>query len=577
MNCPYWTDRIPQRNTVLTAGVADLVDARDLKSRGACPVRVRFPPPAPRGELMRNLKNPFSCFFILFLISAGCESGNEDADAGADAAGAADAATGTDSDADIDAGADAGDSGVHDFWGPAPDVETRLMIFDEMWKTLGRAYPCFVTNKVDWDEVNAVYRPMVEAARGYGEFYGILSSIFFMLKDGHTLIWSDRVCGESPGSFDPAFNLDLTQRPPVYVLEDRISLIGACVTPTDDGELVVYRVDDDNPADLKPGDVITGYDGEDWMDLMIEVGEMNLPLCGRPASNDLSIEYKAMMSVMNNPHLFDELNFRRAGSDAIESVDTERLLDHASTLACNDQLPVDGVDFPCDNWDACFDTGLFASDDMTWGILKDTNIGYIYAYSWLVGMDQFFLDAVTALWDTDAIIIDQRFGVGGTVSWDQATQWLFDEPVDYVMQCSPRSSWDDYEAINRDTGWVIGIKADAGTYYDKPIALLQGPKMGSAGDIFPYSMQYHPMVRRFGRVTDGRFGAMAYFWAPDPFIQDLHMAFTSCIFIDEHGDFLQNTKQKPEQEVWLNADDVARGVDTVVGEALDWIQGGSTK
>ena len=42
------------------------------------------------------------------------------------------------------------------------------------------------------------------------------------------------------------------------------------------------------------------------------------------------------------------------------------------------------------------------------------------------------------------------------------------------------------------------IDADEATYYDHPIAVLQGPHAASAGDIFPYFMRNHPRARRFG-------------------------------------------------------------------------------
>ena len=124
-------------------------------------------------------------------------------------------------------------------------------------------YACFSVLDVDWDEARERYRPQVAEAEGYGRFYQLLTAMNAELEDGHTSFSSEGICGTP-----------LALRPPYFRPDQWSSAIGACVTPVASGDLLVYRAADDNPAGLAPGDVIVGYDGAPWAELLDEIDEV---------------------------------------------------------------------------------------------------------------------------------------------------------------------------------------------------------------------------------------------------------------------------------------------------------------
>ncbi len=469
---------------------------------------------------------------------------------------------------DVDGGTDAGEvlltpgDQVESFFGEAPDKETRLLIFDTMWEDFRMHYAGFGPSPVDWYDVRDEYRPAVEQATSYGEFFHILSKIFIALQDGHTVIGSDKVC-DTP----------LAERPPYFVHSDWSSVIGACVTALADDTLLVYRVNPDNPAGLAPGDVVVGYDGTPWRDLLDKIDEWKLPICGRPASADLAEDHIRMNSVMNNAHLFDEMNIRRLGVDTVDSVATDTLLAYSSTTLCTEQIEMESVGFPCTDWDVCLDVGYHGNYNASWGILPGTNIGYIYLFSWLPNVGPDFTTAVSEFMNTDGLIIDQRFNFGGKSSGsDKAIAMLFEEDVNDVMNCARRDDEsEDITALDINPGRWRDLEADPETFYDRPIAVLQGPHAISAGDMVPHYLGFHPRARRFGLMTNGTFGGSHGYWVPDPIISDLTIGMSTVICVGGDGEYLQGASLNPEQEVWLTQDDVAAGVDTVVEAALDWI------
>jgi C-terminal processing protease CtpA/Prc len=488
---------------------------------------------------------------------------------------------------DGDAGAASGDwieldcmaDRVETFWGDAPDEQDRQQIFDALWNGMAQHYAAFEATYLDWDLAREVYRPQVVEAESQGRFYAVLSEIIFALRDGHTALTSERLYGELPDPYWPA-DLSLAERPPVFWLEDRISAIGACVTPLDDGTLLVYRTEEGNPAGLEPGDLVIGYDGETWADLLTPLLSCRFPLVGRPVSTQTGLYRKLLGAAVNNPHLFDELDVWRRAADAADSVSTDELLGHGSDLICDSRVDVDGVAPPCTYWNACYQDAA-AVAQITWGRLTDTNIGYVHIYSWQGGAGQLFAEAVADLLDTDGLILDQRSGPGGGLAWGEGLALLFSEDVEQAISFMRRDPESEaYEALVVDPDIdPIGVVADPLSSYDRPIAVLTGPQAGSAGDVFPFLVSLHPRARRFGRPTDGRFGVATYtiansgewFPEPDPFSGDLFASFTVAIMVDHDGEHLQGAPQQPELEVWLQPGDVAAGVDTVVGAALEWI------
>ena len=286
---------------------------------------------------------------------------------------------------------------VEGYWGDAPDQATRLEVFDALWDTLGASYASFAASGVDWDAVRERYRPLVEAAGSQGRFFQLLADIFLELQDGHSYLVSYQVCA-----------YDSTGSPPALRLMDSASYSGVCLTPLDDDSLLVTRVAADNPAGLAPGDRLIGYDGWRWRHLWTRLLEAELPVCGYHSSADLAQDMNWQSALLNNAHLFDELDIHRHGVAEPEGVSTELFAGYSSDLVCTDQLPVAGVELPYTDW-----AGSHGAAETSWGILEGTNIGYIYVYAWSGDVTTDFETAVSELMGTDGLVIDQRYNTGG--------------------------------------------------------------------------------------------------------------------------------------------------------------------
>jgi len=503
-------------------------------------------------------------FFISALLISSCSSGEIEnhSDAGDDSGSET---AGLDAGTEQDAGADVieyYDAGLLDeFWGEAPDTDTRIALFDDLWQELADNYAAFGAAPVDWDEIRDRYRPEIRKARGYGRFFALLSRMIAELRDAHTRVISSEICGNLRDI--PMYE----KRPPVFVKWDYKNALGVCITPLDDNSLLVYKAEPDNPAGLKPGDILLGYDGKTWSENIEWIDERELPLCGLQGTTDLTEHYRKMYWIVANAHLFGELDFMRHGSAEKESISTESLISYSTDILCTDQIGIDSVDFPSEPPNAN-GTGM-----TSWGVIPGTNIGYIYIYSWGPEVLVDFETAALELMNTDALIIDQRFNLGGFPPTESgAFAILFNEDIESIMDTAVRADPDDYLALEINENNSFGIDADESTFYDNPIAVLQGPKAGSGGDMFPYLMSYHPRVRRFGRPTQGHFSAMGYYWNPDPYLNDLQVGYAMEVMLDMDGNLLHGTLQYPEEKVWLDPDDAADGIDTVIESALKWIE-----
>jgi len=439
--------------------------------------------------------------------------------------------------------------------GGIKSLEVRMAIFDDIWQKFADDYAGFSARDVDWNKVREKYRKEIEKVDDKAGFYAILSRIFSELQDGHARI-----------SFRSLCDNDESDSNDYFVLDDWYSRIGVCVTPLDNSRLLVYRADDDNPAQLQTGDMILGYDGRPWALLLEDIEKMNIPVCGMHASADPAEQYLKLGSVVNNSHLFSQMDVLRIGSTMPESIETAKLVSNGPLMLCPDQLVLEDVYFP---WTNVEEEKYWS--DISWGILSSHNIGYIYVYSWNKKAAEEFTVAVEELLETDALIIDQRFNMGGEVTKTEGLSFLFGSDVDDIMTCVHRKSQSDYETLTTSGGHSYSIEDTEPIEYMKPIAVLTGHKAASSGDIFPYFMKHHPHARTFGRLTEGSFGEVTEFWNPDPYINDISVSYTECVMLDKDHVVLQGSVQNPNEEVWLTQEDVINGIDTVVEAAIKWI------
>ena len=444
---------------------------------------------------------------------------------------------------------------VDEFWGEAPDKTKRLDIFDIIWETLGKNYAGFVTGHVDWDEIRDRYRPEIENTESFGHFYYLMSSVYREIQDSHAYIDSEKICRSVEEE------ISLKKRPPVFIMSTFKTNIGACVTVDRKGQLLVYEVEKNNPAGLEPGDIIVGYDGRMWDDLLDMIFGWELPTCGISYSSDEAQEFFLKRSVMNNTHLFKYLNFKKYGSDEILSYNTDDIQLVETDLKCTDQLPVENGPEIVKNW-----------AETSWGRLPDSNIGYIYITA-TDSDNSKFEQAVKELMDTDGLIIDERFNGGGWGAQKEVVKLLFNKEVRGKLFNVSRYDEDDYLSMDFDNSGQFYFEADPETFYDKPIAVLVGPLAGSGGDIFPYLMSFHPKAKRFGMVTNGSFGSMKQWYVnrPESIIDDFYLGYTLTVCYDEDMNLMQGKEEYPEVDVWFNQEDVRNGVDSVAKKAIDWI------
>jgi hypothetical protein len=114
------------------------------------------------------------------------------------------------------------------------------------------------------------------------------------------------------------------------------------------------------------------------------------------------------------------------------------------------------------------------------------------------------------------------------------------------------------------------IPGDSSTYYDMPIAVLVGPGAVSSGDQVALRMKFHQMTRFFGKSTTAAFNAPTGLnlnnsdWYSRYAVADAYL-------VSDPNQYLTHDEFTVDEEVWLKPDDVANGYDTVVEEAIAWI------
>jgi hypothetical protein len=83
-------------------------------------------------------------------------------------------------------------------------------------------------------------------------------------------------------------------------------------------------------------------------------------------------------------------------------------------------------------------------------------------------------------------------------------------------------------------------------------------------------MTFHPMARLFGKSTAGAFSSTADVPASDGW--EMYYSNSNAYFVSEPGIYLSRSESHVDEGIWLTQEDVAKGEDTVVKRAIEWIQ-----
>ena len=441
-------------------------------------------------------------------------------------------------------------------WGPGYPLIEKLQIFNTFAQKIHNEFDGFISLNLNWDSLYNHYLTKINDSTSKGAFTSIISHFAYDLKDRHTIAYDSSVV------FTP-----LNPGVPVLLIGSYISIehFGAVTTILPDSTSLVLRVTPNHPLNLEPGDIILGYEGIPWKVLVKELLDAGLPMIATTGGCKTADTYLNLSGVGLNWHLFDTIDILKYSSGNIQHLSVLPLLNlNLPPTANNEQLSIANIPFP-----NVLPYPVVTDTVVTYGILNNTNIGYIYLAKenpQITADDQFF-NAINALKNTNALIIDMRLNFGGWAFFDKAFEILFNEYT-LTIEDSYRCNTTTFNLCPLGNSSVFQINAKPPDVFDRPIAVLLGPTCVSMGDVTAQRLRYHPMVKFFGASPNASMGDNKFYSLPGWFIL---YSVSDMFHSSQPGVFLNRREFPIDYPVWHNRDDVAAGKDAVVEKALDWI------
>ena len=454
---------------------------------------------------------------------------------------------------------------IDNTWGPGLPLNEKLAIFDTYTGALTAGFEGFNSLGIDpteWNSIKNSYRSSINSSTSKGAFAALMGRLANDLCDIHTHAWDTTVLFTP---LDPGI--------PILVIGAwEISHFGAVLTVLPDSSLLVLRTIDDHPLGLQSGDIILGYEGIPWKDLVDELLGSGIPILSLQRNSKSAVRHNELASAGMNWHLFETIDIvKYASGDSVHLpvyplqnlvVPTVHIFSGGKFLLWpNEQLPVPGVPLP---------DPLVNNQYVTYGIVEGTNIGYIYLYAETDLIDDQFYKAVKSLSGTEGLIIDLRLNFGGSPIPFKGLNLLFNARQ-YTLEDVQRCSQFNFSLCSANDQNYFRIMGDPMSWYDRPLAVLIGPNTISSGDYIAYMLDYHPMVQFFGKSTCGALGS----WT-DANINIPEWGFwytsQSAVRISDPEIFLNRREFPVDDSVWFDAESVDAGKDAVVEKAMEWIQ-----
>ena len=453
-------------------------------------------------------------------------------------------------------------------WGEGQTTSQKLQIFDNFWNAIDQRYAGFEGIEDNWQQLKS-WRDTIAQGVSRGRFAGILTQLVQSLHDGHVYMCDNNIASTpmvkdipllvSAANNFPSFNWNATDH------------FGAALTPLEDSTLLVYKVVDNHPMSLAPGDIVLGYDGRPWNELYKELLEVQFPISFplAMACSEQAATHQWLGTAGLNWHLFDTIDIVKYATRDTVHLSTSLITDLLPGIHATEQIPVNGVPFP----------NVAGGHLVSYGYVNGTKIGYIYVLGWsLSSVNGDFLNAVNAFMQdssSDGLIIDFRTNEGAdNPRWNEGFRRLFNQDFNDINFLQRANSIDHLLMKSADQ-WDSWIKFSGSDQhmYDRPIAVLCGPWTASGGDISVQMLRQHPMTRIFGKPTEGAFGVTLFNDIAGVSSTDWFTGLTVAVGYTppDWNNILNRASIPVDEEVWLTPDGVAKGEDDVVNAALNWI------
>jgi hypothetical protein len=436
-------------------------------------------------------------------------------------------------------------------WGPGDSLSRKLQIFNIYAKEIHDYFDGFKSQNLNYDSLYNHYIVQINDSTSMGAFSSIMSHFAYDLKDLNTRAYDNVIASTIATPGVPILFLG------TFFSRERF---GAVTTVLPDSTTLVLRVAPDQPLNLKPGDIILGYEGVPWKNLVKELLNAGLPMVAYTGGCKSADSHLNLSTAGLNWHLFNTIDIVQYSTGDTLHLSVLPLKDFKGPfMVNNEQMAIKNIPFPKFN---------DSSKPVTYGILDNSNKGYIYlANQWDVNIVESQLyQALNELKNTDALIIDLRYFTGGYfLSFEKAFNMLFNESL-YTVEHVYRCNTNTYElscVINKLLFQITGTGLD---YYDKPIAVLMGP---GGGGIIAHQLIYHPMVKFFGKSSASGYGhGNGMDNVPN---WTLTFSGSDLQHVSKPGVFLNHKEFPIDYPVWFNKDDVAKGIDPIVEKSLEWM------
>jgi len=444
---------------------------------------------------------------------------------------------------------------VDSTWGYTYTTSEYLDIFNTWWNTINTQYPCFVhLPAYNWDSTVSAMQAEINAGVSEGRFAAICNKLLSMVNDGHT------------NFYDYTVNYPYTVYPGLPLLRGESGQFGACITTWNDTSAMVYDVYPEHPLGLQPGDIILGYNGVPWTQLLQIIFRNQLPNSVYKGSTDSATYHRYIQAAGENWYLFDTINILKCNG-TIVNLPTSLMEGSLYQAFCTEQMAQPGIYKP--NYNDYYNYHM----DISYGVLAGTKIGYVYMYDCEDTTHKLYHAFKTLIEDSlvQGLILDIRTNFGGGFgTFVDAFEYLAAAGTSWVGYGQRSSSTNRLAMyIDGPTSWY-NIYDEDPHYYPNPVAILCGPNAVSAGDFLPVMFKHIPNVKLFGKSTAGAFGNLTRITLPNYYFSG-SMQQTNFFLVSDTTNYISHTMFPVDQRSWFNKDSVCNGSDNVVSTAVQWI------